>query len=216
MVDASEMFKPTEAAVVSGVALGDVNRVIDRNLLPARLARRGRKRGLSAEGCFYTAFYYGSAKRLTAEERRLVIDRVHERVGSVPERKLWATLKPLCVVEDEFLHIDLAPFLEQTNTRWDRYLAARAMVTSSPDTLGGALVIEGTRVPVHDVAASVAAGVPMDRILEAYPSLRPRQVELADLYAKANPPQGRPLARPIFASSLLLSEAVRPRRRSAT
>jgi hypothetical protein len=50
----------------------------------------------------------------------------------------------------------------------------------------------GTRVPVYDVAASVAAGYPMDRILASYPSLSREQVELAALYAEANPQRGRP------------------------
>jgi uncharacterized protein (DUF433 family) len=63
---------------------------------------------------------------------------------------------------------------------------------SDPDTLGGTPVIRGTRVPVYDVAASVAAGIPMDRILEAYPSLDADKVELAAIYAEANPVRGRP------------------------
>jgi uncharacterized protein (DUF433 family) len=37
--------------------------------------------------------------------------------------------------------------------------------------LGGTPVLRGTRIPVHDVAASVAAGASKDRILSAYPAL---------------------------------------------
>jgi len=53
-------------------------------------------------------------------------------------------------------------------------------------------VIVGTRVPVHDVAAQLDAGVPMERILRSYPSLKASQVELASIYAKAAPQRGRP------------------------
>ena len=53
-------------------------------------------------------------------------------------------------------------------------------------------VIRGTRVPVYDVTAAVASGIPIDRILTAYPSLQREHVELATMYAKANPPRGRP------------------------
>lgn len=66
------------------------------------------------------------------------------------------------------------------------------MVVASPDVLGGIPVIRGARVPVYDVAASVAAGISMDRILAAYPSIDAEKVELAQLYAEANPARGRP------------------------
>jgi uncharacterized protein (DUF433 family) len=70
-----------------------------------------------------------------------------------------------------------------------------AAVISDPEVLDGTPVLRGTRVPVYDVAASVSAGMTMDRILAAYPSLKPDQVELATLYAAANPQHGRPLQR---------------------
>ena len=69
---------------------------------------------------------------------------------------------------------------------------ARDMVVSSPDILRGTPVVRGTRVPVHDVAASVTAGIPVDRVLAAYPSLNADKVDLVVLYAEANPPRGRP------------------------
>ena len=72
---------------------------------------------------------------------------------------------------------------------------ARSMVVSDPEIMGGTPVIRGTRVPVYDVAASVAAGIPLDRILAAYPSLKSEQLELANLYAEANPQRGRPRQR---------------------
>jgi uncharacterized protein (DUF433 family) len=69
--------------------------------------------------------------------------------------------------------------------------AAQDAVVSDPEILGGVPVLRGTRVPVHDVAASVAAGLPLDRILAAYLSLDADQIELATIYAEANPMRGR-------------------------
>jgi uncharacterized protein (DUF433 family) len=40
-------------------------------------------------------------------------------------------------------------------------------IVSDPDILGGMPVIKGTRLPVYDLAASVRAGIPRDRILAA-------------------------------------------------
>jgi hypothetical protein len=42
------------------------------------------------------------------------------------------------------------------------------------------------------VAASVAAHIPADRILAAYPSLDANRIELVALYAHADPARGRP------------------------
>jgi uncharacterized protein (DUF433 family) len=69
------------------------------------------------------------------------------------------------------------------------------VIVCDPEILGGAPVIQGTRVPVYDVAASVAAGMTIDKILAAYPSLKSDQVELATLYALANPQRCRPSQR---------------------
>jgi len=69
---------------------------------------------------------------------------------------------------------------------------ARVLVSEDPEILGGAPVIRGTRIPVHDVAASVATGLSKERIRAAYPGLDDRMIDLAVVYAEATPPRGRP------------------------
>ncbi|MBD2751120.1 DUF433 domain-containing protein [Microvirga sp. BT688] len=64
-------------------------------------------------------------------------------------------------------------------------------IISDPEILGGMPVIKGTRVPVYDLAASVKAGIPRDRILAAYPTIEEHQLDLAVAYAEANPLGGR-------------------------
>src|SRR3546814_5590533 len=64
--------------------------------------------------------------------------------------------------------------------------------STSDDILGGTPVIRGTRVPVYDVSAAVVAGRPIQRILDAWPSLDAEKVRLAAIYAEANPLRGRP------------------------
>ena len=99
---------------------------------------------------------------------------------------LTALLKKDWIVRDTFLTIDLSPFIKRTHEWLDRLGAARAIVTSSPDVLGGAPVIRETRIPVYDVAASVAAGMSTKRILVAYPGLDAEKIELAAIYAEVN------------------------------
>lgn len=212
MTGTAELLRPTEAAVVSGVELSIVNHAIDR-MLPSRLVNKGRGKSVSAEACFYIAFYHASANKLTADERRFAIFDVDKRVErSTDMRARWASLLKHCVVRHDWLHIDLEPFLTQTQERWDRYVAALSMVESDPEILGGTAVVAGTRIPVHDIAASAAAGLPVSRILGAYPGLSEEQVELAILYARANPLQGRPPGRWMPSEDRVIARRVVERR----
>jgi uncharacterized protein (DUF433 family) len=175
-----ERLTPSEAAVVAGVSVRDVHRMIDEHILPEALYTATQTRSFKSEACALISFYFRAADRLTSEERQRTITRASE---SDTEPK---------TIRDEFLTIDLTPFHKEVEERLERLQSAREIVVSDPEILSGTLVIRGTRVPVYDVAASVSAGIPMDRILSAYPSLKRKQVELAALYVEANPQRGRP------------------------
>ena len=188
------MLKPTEAAVVAQVTLRDVNRAIDERILPDDFFSLDHSRRVAASGCMLIAFYVESARCLTVEERRFAIEEAGARLRRLGGRAMAAMPLEDWIVRDEFLTIDLAPFIRRTTERMERLAAARAMVVIDPDILGGTPVIRGTRIPVHDIAASVTAGHPLERLLAAYPSLDADKIELAALYAAANPPRGRPRA----------------------
>jgi uncharacterized protein (DUF433 family) len=95
-------------------------------------------------------------------------------------------------VGDRNLTIRFSDLWKEVDGRLRRLSEARQLVVEDPEILSGTPVIRGTRVPVHDVAAQLDAGVPMERILRSYPSLNASQVELASIYAKAAPQRGRP------------------------
>jgi uncharacterized protein (DUF433 family) len=192
MGSAADMLKPTEAAVVARVTLRDVNRVIDERILPEGFFSLDDGRRVAATACTLIAFYFDSAKRLTSEERLFAIREVGSRLRRFRAPALSSLVEEDWTVRDEFLTIDLAPFVRRTKERMDRLASARQLVVSDPEILGGAPIVRGTRVPVYDVAASVEAGLPTKRILAAYPSLDENQVELAAIYAEANPARGRP------------------------
>ncbi len=187
-----DMLKPTEAAVVARVALRDVNRAIDEHILPEGFFSVDDGRRVMATACTLISFYFDSARHLTSEERLFAIREVGSRMHKFRSLALSSLLEKDWTVRDEFLTIDLAPFVRRTKERMDRLAAARDLVVTDPDVLGGECVIRGTRIPVYDVAASVAAGAATRRILAAYPSLDADKIELATLYAQANPARGRP------------------------
>lgn len=216
MGSAVDMLKPSEAAVVARVALRDVNRVIDERILPDGFFSTDDGRRVAATACTLIAFYFDSAKRLTSEERLFAIREAGSRLYRFRARTLASLIEEDWTVRDEFLTIDLAPFVRRTKERMERLAAAREIVVSDPDVLGGAPVVRGTRVPVHDVAASVVAGLPMDGILAAYPSLDAGKIELAAIYAEANPARGRPkTSDELPKGAVIVADRRVPRRRKA-
>jgi uncharacterized protein (DUF433 family) len=216
MVAGVEMLKTTEAAVVSRVTLRDVNRVIDEGILPEGFFTLDNGRYVLPAACMLIAFYFASARRLTSEERLYAIKAAEPHLRKVRLSGLAGLLKEDWIVRDEFLTIDLAPFVRSTVERLDQLTAARNMVESSPDILSGTPVIRGTRVPVHDVAATVEAGHSTERILIGYPGLTAEKVELATIYAEANPARGRPRrAGELPKGAVIVSDRRVPRRRKA-
>ncbi len=183
----SETLTPTETAVVSGVSVRDVHRVIDEHILPENFYDMREARSFKSHACVFISFYFGAADRLTSEERLRAITLASNYTF---DPKISTRL-----VQDEFLTIDLAPFWKGVDERLVRLNAARTLISMDDEILSGTPVIKGTRVPVYDVAASVVAGISMERILSSYPSLSREQVELAALYANANPQRGRPRQR---------------------
>lgn len=121
----------------------------------------------------------------------------------------WEMLKAGWTVRDDFLTIDLRSFFERLDV-------VRVPVTVSDDIMDGTPVISGTRIPVHDVAAAMAAGVSVKELLPDYPPLTPENLELEVLHADANPLRGRP--KPLMSrlpkGTRIVSEHRVPRRRT--
>jgi uncharacterized protein (DUF433 family) len=174
-----ESLTPAETAVVSGVSVRDVHRIIDEQILPDSFYNVTQTRSFKSQACVYISFYFRAADRFTAEERQRTI----ARASKTPDAK---------AVRDDFLTVDFALFRKGVDERLQRLHAARQVVVSDPEILNGTPVIRGTRVPAYHVAATLAVGTSMEKVLSAYPSINREQAELAALYAEANPQRGRP------------------------
>jgi uncharacterized protein (DUF433 family) len=193
----TELLTPAEAAVVASVSVRDINRMIDERILPERLYRLDGARRVHLTACPFVGFYFRAAKALTSEERTLLIDRLSERIDTKAFRNWrghWRkhTRPADWTIDDGFLTVSLWEFATSADDRHARLEEARILVSEDPEILGGTPVVKGTRIPVHDVAASVAAGLSNARIRAAYPGLDDRMIELAVIYAEATPPRGRP------------------------
>lgn len=203
MSPAADLLTPSEAAAVAGVPVRAVNRAIDEHIIPKRLVRTDGGRWVRTDACAYIRFFFHAAEKLTADERRRVIDIVEGPHGRPAKGE----------VVDGFLTVNFDRFIEETSARHAMLRRAREFVTEDASSLGGAPVLKGTRIPVHDIAASVAAEIPLDRIKAAYPGLSDEQIELAALYADANPLRGRPRRRSADDLELVVDRTVARRRR---
>ena len=205
-----EYLTPAEAAVVSDVHVRDVNRVFDEHILPENFYLVGERRRLRAEACPLIYFYYHTASDFTSEARSHVIDVIIKR------GELEKTFRYLVMIEakrkprksfheffkgwkakdwsikEKFFTFNFDRCFEETTKRYTALLDARKLVVEDPEILSGTPIIRGTRVPVYDVAASLEKGITKERLRLAYPSLDDRAIELAKIYAEANPPRGRP------------------------
>ena len=221
-VQTQPTLTPTEAAVVASVTVRDVNRVIDERILPDELyvVANDRTRRFFVDSCVLIAFYFKTANQLTAEERIKTIADASTRLPSmlIKEDGRRSASRSKWVITEDFLTIDLAPFVKSVQEQFSKLQEARALVMEDPEILSGIPVVRNTRIPVYDVAASASAGISIDRLLAAYPGLTARDIELAALYAEANPQRGRPRRVPSPSArkvSLLASRRLPRRKRSA-
>jgi uncharacterized protein (DUF433 family) len=68
----------------------------------------------------------------------------------------------------------------------------RGSVVSNPAGMGGEPVFDGTRIPLAHVASLFGKNVPVDEIVEDYPSSVPVDLEFAALMSRRWPSSGRP------------------------
>jgi uncharacterized protein (DUF433 family) len=197
MENALDNLTAAEAAIAAGVTVSDVNRVIDRKILPGGLYSTNEIRTFRKEACLFIAFYYETAEWLTSAARLKAI-----RDSFVHDHS-WLELRECKIEESRSVWISWSHIWEDVDRRFKELEEARQMVVEDPEILQGTPVIRGTRIPVYDVASLVGSETPIEELSELYPRLNREQFALAAIYAKANPQRGRPKRRPFPKGTLV-------------
>lgn len=175
----SRAYTPSEAAAVSEVAVKSVHNAIDKRIVASRNSGRG-ERSLSDNDLLRLKLWYGVGSILSAERRKRLFDDIDRN----PEA---ATVRA-----DDYLIIDVARAREQLAERARALVEAEELVETNKAILGGEPVFRKTRIPVRMIAAMTTQGVNLEEILEGYPALNARMVELAEIWTAAHPARGRP------------------------
>lgn len=192
MGQAASLLRSPQAAFVSGTAVKAVDRAIDEHVLPEGFYLLDGGRRFTPGACVMIAFYHGTADTFTPGQRKHIITHFEPRLRHIAFDRCKVIARENWKLGEQYWSVDLAPFIERTACSYERLCEAEGAVSHNEDVMGGADVLRGTRVPVHDIAAAASAGEPLERIRDAYPSLTERQIQLAIVYAAAHPPRGRP------------------------
>ena len=182
MPTAARRYTPAEAAALSGVAVKAVHNAIDKRIVEGQeqpSAKRGR-RSLSAQDVLRLKLWYEVGPILSQERRQRLFEEIEQR----PTAKR--------VKADALVIIDVEEARRQIAKRARDLEAAEAAVIRSSAIMGGEPVFKGTRIPVRLIASMLDQGAGEAEILDGYPKLEARHLELARLWAAAHPRRGRP------------------------
>lgn len=175
----SRAYTPAEAAAVSEIAIKSVHNAIDKRIVARRTAEE-EGRGLYDEDLLRLKLWYGVGTILSAERRQRLFDTIDQNPDADTVRA------------DDYLIVDVARAREQLATRSEALREAEQGIESVKGVVGGEPIFKKTHVPVRTVAAMKAQGATTEEIVEGYPSLSARMVELAEIWTAAHPARGRP------------------------
>lgn len=179
MASTSYAYTPAEAAAVSEIGVKSVHNAIDKRIIGTHLIG-STGRTLTDEDLLRLKLWYGVGSILSAGRRKRLFDTIDQNPDADTVRA------------DDYLIIDVARAREQLAARAEALREAERMIVSVKGIAGGEPVFRGTRIPVRTIAAMRTQGAGTAEIVDGYPSLTERMVELADIWAVAHPARGRP------------------------
>lgn len=179
MANAVREYTPAEAAAVSEIGVKSVHNAIDKQIIAGRFTGR-RVRSITDDDLLRLKLWYGVGSILSAERRKRLFDAIAENPDAETVRA------------DDYLIVDVAKAREQLAARANSLREAENLISSTRGVVGGEPVFKGTRVPVRAISAMRAQGATSEEIVEGYPALTPRMIDLAEIWTAAHPARGRP------------------------
>ncbi|NKM00959.1 DUF433 domain-containing protein [Rhizobium leguminosarum] len=179
MSNALREYTPTEAAAVSEIGIKSVHNAIDKRII-GRPSSSQRSRAITDDDLLRLKLWFGVGSILSAERRKRLFAAIDEN----PEADT--------VRADDYLIVDVARAREHLAARGEALREADKIIHSVKGVVGGEPVFKGTRVPVRTIAAMKLQGAATDEIVEGYPALTARMVDLAEIWVAAHPARGRP------------------------
>lgn len=109
------------------------------------------------------------------------------------ERRPWESAEAQSLALGNALQVIIPEHTRQVAEHASRYAEAKEqLIHRDPLVKAGEPVISGSRVSVYAVLGRLDRGETVDDLLEDFPHLSRESIEVAALYARANPRRGRP------------------------
>lgn len=178
-----------QAAFVLGEKKTTVDKVFDEG--PFRAKRVDRRRVLGLGELLYIKTYSELKREGLPKWSRAFQAKMYELCGKAARTDID---KPIRV--SSVMLLDKREIFKSFERGLKTLQQAERAAVTNDDIMGGEPVMRGTRIPVYQVAAMLERGATIDELLEDYPSLDAKKIELARVYARANPRRGRPKKRP--------------------
>jgi uncharacterized protein (DUF433 family) len=174
----AQVYTAAQAAAVSEIGIKAVHNAIDKRIVETVARSSGRM--LTEEGLLRLKLWYGVGSALSSDRRQKLFDSIKADPAASEIRA------------DELIIVDVAKARKQVVQRVRELDEAETLIWRKKGVMGGEPVFIGTRIPVHLVAGMLAAGAGTDEILEGYPTLTRRMLDLSRIWAAAHPQRGRP------------------------
>jgi uncharacterized protein (DUF433 family) len=177
---ANRHFTTSEVAAMLGMHITEVNNLIDE-IAPLGVAVAGKgSRSVSYRGLF---------AMLVARE--LIFCELNPEIRPKALTEALKAKGKRVTVPGTNLELLVDPYRKQVNQGLRLLYEAEASVLRSRHIMQGEPCLRGTRVPVY-IVAGIAEAHGRGEARATYPALSRRQVELAQVFARAHPRVGRP------------------------
>ena len=187
-VTGNSAYTPPQVSAITGLPLPAVHKAIENRLIRPKRVRgqRAVRRLLSRSDLLYLRLEAQGLKLLPLATRRQVARKIEREPG----------IDAMYVSAGRVILVQCKSARKEVNAALRCFDEASRMAESDPDVMHGTPVYKGTRIPVQIIADMLSQGATVAEILEGYPALTHRKVELAPLYIRAFPRKGRPAIRP--------------------
>jgi uncharacterized protein (DUF433 family) len=183
---AERVYTAREAAAVSGAPVALIQKAISGRKIP-RVEGVTKRRFLDQTGvlAFALAAVLPEELHISPEFAYKLLRNASAAGDGVPDE----------LVIGPMVRIDACSALSAARRRLALYEHAHKSLVSDPEIMGGTPVLRDTRITARSILGRIEGGDSIESILEDYPYLDRDGIEAAALYARANPPRGRPAGR---------------------
>ncbi|CAJ0821583.1 DUF433 domain-containing protein [Ralstonia flaminis] len=175
-----------------------VHSLVRIGALPAALVVGTRNRYFAPLAAVFAAFYFQTHEELTLAARKRAIAVLCERVLERSDCQIFLALNGR-LRKTEFdwsvpfgcVTITLKPYVHTAIKHVLQARRALRRIVEDPGILSGTACFKGTRLPIRNALAAVAAGIPFATLHAAYPFLSPSLLDDAAVYVRIRPNAGR-------------------------